>query len=437
MVRPIDPNEIALGDLHHSKTKIPANPTPSANPLAGGRRSDRPSQRSVRVPHAHSVARSRISDGLERPGRGRVTPADDEEPATEITRRSLLLTLGDSVVTSREHARNLREVSPPGGRPQGWSYAAAGSKARRAALNGPRPAERVQRPRRYYTFRGEVPALRTGESLGFEAGRGYYMRETVSSRARPAVPQPPGPRGRGTAGGGSTTGLVTAKVSGKGTRGRRIVRSLAVAQHSGGAGHATPRTGSTPHKIHRLINVAGQTVRVTIGASATVVWSGGEGKPGVAFHGEGLSITDGPLTISDPAFLWLFKRLAAGTGAGYTVSDARDPVPYQARIAVGGAHLKTPLGDVEFKTSVINEHGESVVEEEASISFIKKLPNGQKLSVSYFITATFSPVVKPPPGSPLPSQPVHVSEKTWLEIAAALALTLLGLAPTPGRLGHG
>jgi hypothetical protein len=286
---------------------------------------------------------------------------------------------------------------------------------------------------RYYTYAYQVP-LKRGEKIAFARGRGYYAYLPIAEKppqppTKPGAPPdaPPKPNGppKPNPGVPATPGSSSPGSSGAGTfNGGKLSPQIDVKAKTG---------KSKPIQI--LLVAGGHLVRATVEAAVTLTWSAGSGPIKIAFDGQGVSITDGPLTISDPAFLWLFGSLLRQANS-HSVQDSRYPIPYEATITVAKTHVPTPLGDAEFSTSVAANSTDGIVKAEATVGFSKDLPsNSGTVTASYSITATFTPLRTPkgqPPSVPVPALPPDLQ---WLAEAALIALALLGFAEKPtGRL---
>jgi len=276
---------------------------------------------------------------------------------------------------------------------------------------------------RYYTYRQNVP-LKSGQEIGFTRGQGYYAYYPVSQTRRPGIPATPHVSGIPTTSG-------TARRGGQGPPAAAAVGS-AVQPSSSRNGRILASAMRTPRpplahtlegvseKRYVFAEVGGVAFIGTMQASATLTWSGGGKKPEVKLTAGGVSITDGPVTISDSTIALDLNQFFQSGGKRRGERRDRSRAVITVGLKGAGVRISAP-GNVEFKVGPATEGGQPVLELEAAVTVREPLPNnGGSLAVTYAITIRLHPLTTTPepPIIPLPKWLTDVLDEAKKKLAA-------------------
>jgi hypothetical protein len=132
-------------------------------------------------------------------------------------------------------------------------------------------------------------------------------------------------------------------------------------------------------------------------------------KIGLSRSGVGVSIHDGPLTVSDPRFYQFGASFAPdAVAAGRGVQRTVDP-HYNVDVEILGTDISTPIGPVRVTTS-FDPLTQTVT---VGLSAELKSPARRLISIAYGATIEIVPLPKPPT--------IRLPPEEWLVMLAALA----------------
>ena len=255
---------------------------------------------------------------------------------------------------------------------------------------------------RYYTYRYQVP-LRLGQKIGFRKGKGYYAyypKEAPHSAPGLPTPSPPGPRNTP-----KRPAIPPATPPPKKPQPLLLPPQAPI----GVTGHGE----LTLYKNQVYISGLG-LANVTATLWAEVEFVGGAKDVIIGLAGDGISIKDGPLTVSDPEFYHWTKATAqtgirAASGQHFPL---RPGYPIELRLA-RTTPVTTPVGDIAWSTSAESD-GTVTVE----LSVDKRVPvHGQDVNLAYGATTKIQPLPKSTP------RPITLPEPPpWLVPVVALVL---------------